>query len=90
MLQGKISNYVLLIGMILIIWNTIFMILNLVVELVVLIFTLLWAFVKIAYYCLSNYPLTILALIIINYFKRNKSYYRTKSFLYSLVIKVFS
>ena len=65
MLKKTISSYSLLIGLILIAYNTALLITELTLCVGILAFTLLWELCKIALSSLRDYPLTILIIVII-------------------------
>ena len=71
MSENRFSNSILLIGMTLIAFNTVSMIASIGYEFVVLVFSLIWSILKTVPNAIVNYPLSLLCLGLLCYFKKN-------------------
>lgn len=87
MSQGRFSTHILLIGLVLIGYNTVLMLCNVGYELIVLIGSLIWSVIKIAWLTFCSYPLTLISLYLLSKIKK-AAYSQGKkgNFLYNVLM----
>ena len=86
MSQSTFSTYILLIGIVLIFYNTSVMIFNIGFELVVLVTSLGWSILKIIFTAISHYPLTLILLLFYAYQNKNKTPTRGNRSLFNIML----